>query len=408
MIFSLVARFLWPRRNEVKFAFYLSIFSLTLAVALLTLTAGVITGFEKTLKQSVIEIMGDVMVVSQNSGVETPQQMHEMIQHHFNNDGGSRPTQFTAFLQSEALLVHKGQLRGVNAFATEDVADTDSVLPIRRLLTSPNDQRLGQGQVYVGATLAKTFGLAVGDTLSLVIPRSTRGGTQIERKSVQLQVAGILRMANHDADSRTVMMTMSQLLDLMMLTRGYSGLIYRIGVDQDSSEIANSISSEHYGAYSASSWRSLNRNLFDALELERPVLLIIVFIIAIAATFNLGSTLYIIVTQRAQEVAILRALGFRQFQIRLLFSLLGSFIGALAIGSGILIGMAAGQPFVVFLTQILEIPGDVYRINSWQIIHNPVDLAGVFFASMIICFFASYLPARHGASLSIVKGLNSD
>jgi len=141
-------------------------------------------------------------------------------------------------------------------------------------------------------------------------------------------------------------------------------------------------------------WRQLNRELFTALRLQQIALFLVLGLIVIVSTFNVASTLVVLVRERMRDIGVLGALGLRPEQLRLVFLAYGGFLGAL----GTLIGVLAGWGICWVLTTFELIRFDpevaaIYFINSVPFRVVPRDVLEVVGFALLFTGIACYVPA---------------
>jgi len=149
-------------------------------------------------------------------------------------------------------------------------------------------------------------------------------------------------------------------------------------------------------------WREINKNLFSALKLERIATFLILSIEIIVASFCIVCTLLLMMTEKAKEIAILKALGASDGLILRTFMIEGIIIG----GMGTVIGVATGLALCTGLSWFgLRLDPDVYYIDRLPIDVNGWDYGAVTLAALTICTIATLFPAKQASQLRPVDGL---
>jgi lipoprotein-releasing system permease protein len=149
-------------------------------------------------------------------------------------------------------------------------------------------------------------------------------------------------------------------------------------------------------------WREINKNLFSALKLERIATFLILSIEIIVASFCIVCTLLLMMTEKAKEISILKALGATDGAILRMFMTEGIIIG----GIGTLLGVATGLALCTGLSWFgLRLDPDVYYIDKLPIDVNGLDYGAVTVAALTICTIATLFPAKQAAALRPVDGL---
>jgi lipoprotein-releasing system permease protein len=153
-------------------------------------------------------------------------------------------------------------------------------------------------------------------------------------------------------------------------------------------------------SYVVTDWQQLNRELFAALKLQQVVLFVVLGLIVLVSTFNVASTLVVLVRERMRDIGVLGALGLRAGQLRLVFLAYGGFLGIL----GTLLGVAAGSALCWVLTtfELIRFEPEVaaiYFIKSVPFRVQPLDLAAIVGFSLLVTLVACGGPAWRAARL---------
>jgi len=149
-------------------------------------------------------------------------------------------------------------------------------------------------------------------------------------------------------------------------------------------------------------WREMNKNLFSALKLERIATFLILSIEIIVASFCIVCTLLLMMTEKAKEIAILKALGATDGAIMRTFMTEGMIIG----GIGTTVGVSTGVAICTGLAWFgLRLDPDVYYIDRLPINVSATDYAFVTLAALTICTIATIFPAKQAAQMRPVDGL---
>jgi len=154
-------------------------------------------------------------------------------------------------------------------------------------------------------------------------------------------------------------------------------------------------------AYGARDWMAMNRNLFSALKLEKTMMFLLLVLITIVASFNIVSTLTMIVTEKQKEIAILKAMGATKKSIRRIFMLNGLIIGL----TGTAIGIPLGYAFLWLIQTFWTFDPTVYYISRIPVHVLASDVLLVAGSAILISFAATLLPSRQAAKLEPVAAL---
>jgi lipoprotein-releasing system permease protein len=158
--------------------------------------------------------------------------------------------------------------------------------------------------------------------------------------------------------------------------------------------------------YYPMTWMELNRSLFSALKLEKLAMAIILSLIVLVAAFNIVSTLIMVVADKTREIGILKSMGLTRRAVLRIFMLQGVTIGLIGTAMGALGGL--GLVYVLDRYQLIELPGDVYFVETLPVALDPLDFALIVTLSVLIAFIATIYPARQASRLLPVEAIRHE
>ncbi len=158
--------------------------------------------------------------------------------------------------------------------------------------------------------------------------------------------------------------------------------------------------------YYTQDWVQLNSALFSALKLEKMAMAVILFLIVLVAAFNIISTLIMVVADKTREIGILKSMGMDDRTVLRIFMQQGLSIGVV----GTTLGTGLGLLLVWLLDtyQFIELPGDVYFLDTLPVALDPFDLALIIALSILVAFVATIYPARQAARLLPVEAIRHE
>jgi lipoprotein-releasing system permease protein len=270
---------------------------------------------------------------------------------------------------------------------------------VRQAIDSPP---LRPGLV-IGRELAKTLHVYVGDEVTLVSPLGDLGPMGVMPKTRKYRVAAIFYSGMYEYDATHVYTTLDEAQSYFATPEKITAIEVRV----EDAENADRLTGPVAGAVARADlrvrdWREMNKNLFSALKLERIATFLILSIEIIVASFCIICTLLLMMTEKAKEIAILKALGATDGTILRTFMSEGVIIG----GIGTLLGVSTGIALCTGLAWFgLRLDPDVYYIDRLPINVSGWDYAAVTIAALTICTIATIFPAMQAAQLRPVDGL---
>lgn len=399
-------RLLFSRKSLFGGSAPLSMVGLVLGVASLIASMAVVSGFEKTLRDSMSNVTGHVTIVHRSRKPEPAPEFIQRVKGLEPGLVGAAP-----FLRVEALLAHQGRIQGV-LLQGVDRASRDQVLDLSSRLQQGTLSLEPEGDVpaaLIGKGLAARYGVKPGDRLRVIVPVSE--GLEPEKFSRRLGefvVRGVLDLGKYDWNERFLLTDLAPLQQLAGTGDRYLGLLLRFH-DAEGARAAGFRLSQALGAsYAVADWREMNENLFEAIRLERVVIFFVVYIIVIVAAFNIASTLFVNVIRRTDEIALLKALGMSRRSLLRVFSVQGVFFGVVGLVLGSVVGALLCAGFLYLQSHYQILAGSVYRVEGIGVTLRWSDALAIAVATLGICLFAALAPAWRGSRLSPVEGFRHE
>lgn len=262
--------------------------------------------------------------------------------------------------------------------------------------------------LLMGAELTEELAVPLGGRIQLITPigRMTPSG-QIP-SFLAVRVVGIFYSGMYAYDRQNVYAPLDRVQALLRLGDTAHGIEVKL-VDSDSLDAAMMAIRARLDALGrddlrVESWRSLNRNLFSAMFLEKIAMFIGLLFVVLVAAFGILATNLMSVLDKAQEIAILKAMGASDRRISRVFMIEGMVVGVV----GSLLGIAAGILFCSLLTgQGLPLPSENFYTQRLPVVVSPLEVVIVGVSALAIVWLSSVHPARTAARLRPLDGLRS-
>jgi ABC-type transport system, involved in lipoprotein release, permease component len=397
-------KFLFSRKALFGGSAPLALLGLIFGVALLVVSMAVMSGFERTLRDAMADVTGHAQVVKRSRFLDDPVELEERIKK-------VEPTLLGAVKYTfiEAVVARQGQIsgiliQGIDRDRMDDVLNFSSRVDSGKVDISVQDEN--KPGAMIGKGLAKRMNLQVGDVFNVVIPiAESSDPSSFQRRVGQFRVTAILDLGKFEWNERFVVTDLKAAQDFAKIGEGYTGLLLKFKDIEHARDAAYHISQVLGSPYWVRDWRDSNESLFQAVEIERPVIFFVVSIIVIVAALNISSTLFVNVVQRYNDISILKTVGFTPRQILQLFSAQGVMIGALGLLGGFILGFILCALFAWLQQSLNLVAGSVYKIEGIHLQIRFIDSVAICVATLVICFLATLMPARRGSKLSPVEGL---
>jgi lipoprotein-releasing system permease protein len=255
--------------------------------------------------------------------------------------------------------------------------------------------------IILGKELAMRLGIYLGDTLNVVSPVGPVTGASMTPKIRPFAVVAIFQSGMYEYDSSLAYIELGEAQKFFNMPTTVSGIEVKVTDVFRAADIARSIE-QHLGfSYWARDWMQMNRNLFSALKLEKTMMFLLLVLITIVASFNIVSTLTMIVTEKQREIAILKAMGATRKGIMRIFMLNGLIIGF----SGAAIGVPLGYTFLWLIQTFWTFDQTVYYISKIPVHVLASDVLLVAGSAILISFAATLYPSLQAAKLDPAAAL---
>lgn len=401
-------RYLLPGKGEAFIALVasISLVAVMLGVAALVIVMSVMNGFRAELFDKVVGLNGHAVI--QGYGGRLPG-WRDILEEARKTPG---VTEATPLIEQPLMATFEGRVEGVLArgMRVEDIRNN----PVLKGKVVDGDLKAlvpGSGNVAIGARLADMLGARVGSSISLISPdgQTTPFGTV--PRIVSYRVAAIFEVGVYDYDKAFVIMPIQDAQTLLMLGDAV-GMVTVQTVDPDRvAEILHPLISKVGAQGVVTDWRQMNASLFEALQVERVAMFVVLSIIVLVAVFNILSSLIMLVRAKTRDIAILRTMGATRAGLIKVFVTIGVTIGAL----GIVAGLTLGAVFLFYRQAVVNFVQLVTGQNLWDpsirfltelpAKTDPFEVTAIVVMALGLSFLATLYPAFKAASTDPVQVL---
>ena len=401
---SIVWRYFYKGGQWKSIPNLLSILAVSISVASLVVAMAVISGFETTLEQTVIQIAGHINLTRR--GEATDALIRQEIEPLLGDDFSA----MSPFVHIRGIFAEKGKVQGV---VLEGVGNDDfnRVTQWSKIVAQGDLQVLAREDLpypplFVGRVIFESFGLKVGDIVKVVVPLSDRlDSAGVRPKLKRFEIMGVLHFGHHEFDSRYLLTDLKTAQDFGEIDQDISGMRLKFKNKESALKATNRISNELGYAYRVDHWKDFNRNLFEAVALEKMVIFFVLLVIVIAASFNIAASLYVSVVKRFHDISLLKTIGATPRFIRWIFAWQGLIIGSVGAGFGFFMGWVICLLLGELQQRYPLMLGEIYKLDQIQLEVRILDSFLIFVAAVVICFIATFAPAKRGGKLPPVEGL---
>jgi lipoprotein-releasing system permease protein len=385
-------RYFRARKGQfLSFLNFVSIAGIAIGVMALIVVTGVMTGFGNNLREKIIGTTPHV-VVEKETGVGDYLNVQERLSHIEGIVGTSPYVQGSVFLENGGRATDL-VLRGI------DPKTEDRVTEFKKYLKQGAAQDLGDQGIIIGEELARYYGYRIGDQAVLIAPGSGIAGRGWK---YELTIVGIFNTGMVDVDTKLVLVSIGMAQRIFDLESDrVSGVGIKLKDPQQAGEIKQQIYQTIGYSFLVKTWIDINRNLFEALFLEKWGLFIILTLMVLIAAFNIVSTMVVTVMSKTHDIGILKSIGVPSAGIRRIFTRQGTLIGLI----GTFWGVVAGVAVSYILRHYVPVPEQIYSIEHVPVELQLKDMLIITGAAMAISYLAAVYPAIAAARLQPVDAL---
>jgi lipoprotein-releasing system permease protein len=424
----LALRYLKPKRTFVSIITLISILGVTLGITVLILVISVMSGFELELQKKVIGFDAHVTVGNGELLTDWKSLAKEVA-----DVPGVEAV--APFVQGPVLAKFNDRVLAPKIRAI-DPDQESKITEIQKFLLHPGADTappldLDGDKCVVGSELARMLGLNIGDKLAVYSPESTRNVMKaLEDKEssgahtadlseikemimpTMLEVTGIFESGRYAYDSEFVLVPLHIGQELYGLDPDeVHGLAVKTSDPFQSEHFKRAIMEKIGPPNLALTWVDQNKELFDAIRMERGVMFFLLMFIVLVAAFGIMNTLITVTVQKTREIGILKALGARTGQIVGIFLAQGMVVGFFGTLTGLALGMTLirfrneTRDFLATVLHVEVFPASVYQFSEIPAKVVPSDVAIICVSAFVICSLAALIPAYFAARLDPVKAL---
>jgi lipoprotein-releasing system permease protein len=406
------------RQRTISLNTFISITGITLGVAALIGTLGIMTGFKEDLQSKILGTTAHVIV--QERGTNDMKGYVDLI-HQIEavpDVVAAAPFIFKQVLVTSKTAVQGIILRGIQPSQETQVTDLQANMKFGDLadLTHPlnplTPPHSGQDDptpstssnrpgIILGKELAFRLGVFIGDTINVVSPVGPMTSLAMTPKIRPYTVVGVFESGMFEYDSSLSYISLEEAQKFFNLGNTVTGIQVKVKDVFLAQEIAHRLEATLGTTFMARDWMQLNRNLFSALKLEKTMMFLLLVLITLVASFNIVGTLTMIVNEKQREIAILKAMGATPGAIMRIFMLNGLVIGI--VGTGI--GVPLGYTFLWLIQNYWTFDASVYYISRIPVHILPLDVVLVATCAILISFAATFYPSWQAAKLDPVSAL---
>ncbi len=413
MIFSpfermVAARYLRARRREgfISIIAWFSLLGIALGVATLIIVMSVMNGFRAELMGRILGLNGHVGVYAQAGGLSDFDSLADKIR--------KLPdvVSVTPIVEGQVMATSpNGAASGalVRGIRPQDLLSRTTVA--KGIRAGDPTQFHGDDAVIVGNRLAEKLGLRVGDKITIISPKGnvTAFGTVPRMRAYK--IVALFNVGMYEYDSSFIFMPLEAAQIYFMLPNRATDLSVMLTNPDDVGNVVDGIRHLAGDGVRVYDWQQANASFFNAVQVERNVMFLILTLIIVVAAFNIISSLIMLVKDKGRDIAILRTMGATRGMIMRIFFISGASVGVIGTAAGVGLGLAFAlniesiRQFLQRLTGRELFSAEIYFLSQLPAKVDAVEVGLVVALALALSFAATIYPSWRAARLDPVEAL---
>ena len=391
-------RYIKPLRSEglLSIISWFSFFGICIGVATLIITMSVMNGFRYELENRIIGFNGHIYINNYEKYFEDISQDFSSI---------NEIEFIDANITDQVLISANSETRGIilKSFNSENIDHYN--------FKNKNDysNKFMFDEIYLGSKLAERLNVEIGSQIKLYTSSSINSPFGQLPKSRLINVGGYFDTGMSEYDGNYAFLNLEEMQKIYGVNNRISAIEIHLKDSSFTDRINNQVNEiiKEKELFYSRDWKQVNAFFFETLSIERNVMFIILSLIVIVAAFNVITCLFILVKNKANEIAILKTIGTPDISILRIFIIIGSLIGV----AGSLIGSLIGIIVTLNLENIRQILNNLFNLNLFPSqfyfidkIPTIIDYNQIFFIfvfSIIISLLATIYPSRVASKMKI-------
>ena len=397
------------RRNHfISFISLISMIGLTLGICVLIIVMSVMNGFDRELKQRILGMVPHATITSASGGMNDWEAVLKKV--------SKQPGIVAAapFIDGQGMLTSGSQVRGAMVYCIDPIyEETVSIVNDHMVQGNLHNLQSGTFGIIFGELMAKFLGVSMGDKITMILPETNMSLAGVFPRLKRFTVVGIFSVGA-EIDGTLSYINIKDGARFMRVPEGVEGIRLQMENLFAAPKLALDIAIQLPGLYHVHDWTHTHGQLFQAIQMEKNMVGLLLTLIVAVAAFNIVSTLVMVVTNKKSDIAILRTLGANPRTIMGIFIIQGSLIGIIGTFMGVFFGILAALHVSDIISSLELFLGmrflniDVYFISYLPSELQWHDVAWIIIAGLAMSFLATLYPAWRASQTQPAEVLRYD
>ena len=403
----MATRYLRARRQEgfISVIAGFSLMGIALGVATLIIVMSVMNGFRAELLGRILGLNGHLMVQGLTRVLNDYDPLASKIR------AVKGVVQVSPVVEGQVMVTGNGTAAGamVRGIRPEDLARESLVS--KNIVEGSLKDFQGDDAILVGSRLASRLGVRVGERMTLISPQGTATPIGSVPRMQVYRVVAIFQVGMFEYDSTFIFMPLEQAQVYFRTGNGVTGLQVMLSDADAALQKRREIFGIVNGQARLYDWQQANAHFFNAIQVERNVMFLILTLIIVVAAFNIISSLIMLVKDKTRDIAIMRTMGATRGSIMRIFFLSGASIGVLGTLLGFVLGLSFADNIESIRRALEHLSGSelfdptIYFLSQLPAKVDPTEVAIVVGMALVLSFLATIYPSWRAARLDPVEAL---
>jgi lipoprotein-releasing system permease protein len=397
------------RNAFVSFISLVSMLGLMLGVAVLIVVLSVMNGFQEELRHRILGVASHIEVTAQSGMLEEWPAVLDRVRRHPEVLGAA------PFIQEQAMVSGNGRVQGVGVRGIEPSLER-GVAQFADYLRAGSLEALQPHSygIVLGTDLARRLAVGLGDEVTLIAPTATATLAGVMPRVRAFRVVGLFESGMYEYDSGLVLVHLRDAQALYRYGEAVSGVRLKVRDLFAAPAVVRQLAPTLPAGLWLRDWTQTHANFFRAVQLEKTMMTLILFLIVAVAAFNIVSTLVMAVQDKTADIAILRTLGASPASIMGIFVVQGTTIGVLGLAAGLALGLTIAHHLDVVVPALEHLTGatlwnkEIYFLSELPSKVLAADVLRVLTGSFVLTLLATLYPSWRASRLQPAEALRHE
>jgi len=403
----LAMRYLRARRQEgfISVIAWFSLLGIVLGVATLIIVMAVMNGFREELLSRILGLNGHLSIYGPPAGLTEFDPLAGTVA------GVAGVVEVDPMIEGQAMVTANGVARGavVRGLRPKDIRRRPILT--ENITSGSLDDLEGDDAVLIGSRLAESLGVSIGDRITVISPKGNVSAFGTVPRVRSYPVVATFNIGMYEYDSGFVFMPLEAAQTYFRLPDAVTTLEIFVENPDDAPNMVRDVRAAVGNVNRVYDWQRANASFFNAIQVERNVMFLILTLIIVVAAFNIVSSLIMLVKDKGRDIAILRTMGATRGMIMRIFFLSGISIGVIGTFGGVILGLTFASNIETIRQGIQALTGtelfaaEIYFLSRLPAKVEPIEVTAIIVMALALTFLATIYPSWRAARIEPAEAL---